>query len=288
MVVTNEVFINVGQGTSLLDTQAVVNLAKDTEITRENNEPFDSTQISAISMDKNTVSGLTSGFSSTNLIQWGITGETLMFDKPVFISMYVGNEYDGQTLSVLRSLNTTSGWTNDGLVNSNCLVADGYCNFSTNKASYFTAVTYNTVTTNTNSSSSNSSDSGYSSYVCNDVPPVKGPDLFELKANKGKVKLIYTPGSTATAYAVLYGFKKGDERFGVVVSTVNNNNGVQNGDIFALDPKSTYYFKVAAINGCTISPWSEWIPVRANKTRVIYKYKTIIKNKIKTLVNIFK
>ena len=233
--------------------------------------------------------GLISGFSATNLMQWGIPGVTLMFDKPVFISMYLGDSYNGQTLSILRSPSVSSGWTNDGLVNSNCLVADGYCDFSTNKASYFTVLSYQSPTDNQSSnSSSNNSSSNVSSYVCNDTPPINGPDLFELKANKGKVKLIYTPGSTATAYAVLYGLKKGDERFGAIISTVNNNNGVQNGDIFALNPKTTYYFKVAAINGCTISPWSEWVPVKADRTKTIYKYKTIIKNKIKSLVNIFK
>jgi hypothetical protein len=85
----------------------------------------------------------------------------------------------------------------------------------------------------------------------------------------------------------MYGFKKGDERFGTIINT-GNNMGIQNSNINALNPKMTYYFKVAAVNGCTISPWSEWVPVKPDRTKTVWKYKTIIKNKIRTLINLFK
>jgi hypothetical protein len=111
--------------------------------------------------------------------------------------------------------------------------------------------------------------------------------LFELRATRGKAKLFFSPSDRATTYAVLYGFKKGDERFGAIVGTTNNNNGVQKADILALNPRSTYYFKVAAINGCTIGPWSDWVPIKADRTRIVFKYKTIIIKGIKSLINRF-
>ena len=134
-------------------------------------------------------------------------------------------------------------------------------------------------------SNNNSSPPGIPS--CDEPGPAKGPDLFELKTVKGKVTLYYSPGSSrTTGYAVLYGFKKGDERFGALTSPLNNNSGIQNFTINDLDPKKTYYFKVAATSKCSISEWSNWVPVQANKKKSVYKYKTIIKNKIKSLVEI--
>ncbi len=281
VLVNNELFINVGEGSTL----ATINLAINTEITELGGGAFDSGQIAATIMDKNNVSSLTSGFSAVNLLQWGVPGETLVFSIPVHISMYVGGGYDGQTLSVLRSTSVSSGWTSDGLVNTTCLVVDGYCGFLTNRASYFTVVNYQApVNTNNN----NQSVSGANNvFVCTDMDPIVKPDLFELRATKGKAKLFFTPSDKATLYAVLYGFKKGDERFGAIVGTTNSNQGVQKADILALNPKSTYYFKVAAINGCTIGPWSDWAPIRANKTRTVFRYRVMIKKGIRTLIDLF-
>jgi subtilisin family serine protease len=123
---------------------------------------------------------------------------------------------------------------------------------------------------------------------CTDKAPTVNPDLFELRADKGKVTLYYTSaGSVTNGYAFLYGYSKGDERFGAIAEPINNNDGVQHFTIYDLDPKATYYFKVAAINKCDISPWSGWVPVQANRKRTIYEYKTIIKRGVKSLVKLF-
>jgi DNA-binding beta-propeller fold protein YncE len=266
---------------------SVIALAKDTEIIRLDGQSLDVNQISEANMDKNNVSNLTAGFNPQALMQWGIPGVTLVFSQPVQINMYVGADYNGQTLTVLRSPSVSTGWTTEGLVSSTCVVSNGTCNFSTNEASYFTVASYQAPANNnqSNSSSNNSSSGGNGPQACTDVAPTDKPDLFEMKTNKGKVKLIYTPSSRATAYAVMYGLKKGDERFGTIINTVNNNKGVQNADIMALNSKTTYYFKVAAINGCTISPWSDWVPVKADKTKTVYKYKTMVLKGIKMLIN---
>jgi hypothetical protein len=92
-----------------------------------------------------------------------------------------------------------------------------------------------------------------------------------------------------TGYNAIYGFKKGDERFGSLFKAINNNQGEQNYTIYKLDPKITYYFKVAALNGCTSGPWSNWLPVKANKKAAVYKYKKVVSGKTFKLVeNVFK
>jgi hypothetical protein len=286
VTVTSDVILELITG----DNLSTVNLANGMEITRVDEANFDANQIALTYLDKNTISNLGNGFNPIILVQWGIPEVTLTFSKSVEMHINVGSAWEGQTLTVLRSPSLSSGWTSDGLVSSVCTVTGGVCSFSTNKASYFTLATYQSTSQSSsqeNQSNSNSSNGGPSKPVCTDVPPTDNPDLFQIKVNKGKVKLFYTPSSRATAYAVLYGLKKGDERFGAIVSTVNNNNGVQNGDIMALNPKTTYYFKVAAINGCTISPWSEWVPVKSDKTKTVYKYKVIIKKGLKMLINQF-
>jgi len=86
----------------------------------------------------------------------------------------------------------------------------------------------------------------------------------------------------------MYGLKKGDERYAAIFTTINSNQGEQSYTINKLKPGTTYYFKVTAINGCTSGPWSEWIPAKADRKKTVNKYKTVIKNKVKTLVNQFK
>ncbi|MFA6184609.1 MAG: S8 family serine peptidase [Candidatus Shapirobacteria bacterium] len=279
--VANNITINIGTSGTL----STVYLLQGTDITEHDNQLFNTNELSAIVVDKNTVSDLGSGFTKEAVIQWGIPNKTLTFSNPVTINIYVGTDLNGRTLNVLRSPTGSSGWTSDGIVTpATCVVSSGYCQFWATQASYFTAASYETATQQSSDNNSNN----YGPRVCTDSPPIDNPDLFEIKTIKGSVKLFYSPTSQATSYAVLYGLKKGDERFGTFINTINENKGVQNADINMLNPKITYYFKVAAVNGCTMGPWSEWVPAKANKKGTIYKYKTIIKNKLKTLVNIFK
>jgi len=277
------VTINIGDSSN----SNTVYLPQGTEIIEHNNQSFNANDISALVVDRNTMSDIGSGFTKEAAIQWGIPNKTLTFSNPITINIYVGSGLNGTTLNVLRSPTGASDWTSEGIVSpATCLVSNGYCQFSATQASYFIAAAYNPVQNTSVQNPDNNTPK--SSPVCSDTPPSNNPDLFELRTVKGSVKLFYSPSSSATAYAVLYGLKKGDERFGTIISTVNNNNGIQTADIYQLNPKLTYYFKVAAINGCTISPWSDWAPAKASKKSTIYKYKTIVKNKIKQLVSIFK
>lgn len=74
------------------------------------------------------------------VLQFGIPNMGLTFSQPITIEINVGNDLNGRTLSVYRSVSNESGWTQDGLVDRSCVVSSGVCKFRTNKASYFIAV----------------------------------------------------------------------------------------------------------------------------------------------------
>ncbi|MDD2224835.1 MAG: S8 family serine peptidase [Candidatus Shapirobacteria bacterium] len=283
--VTNNITVNIGENVA----KDTVYLPQGTDITEHDNQSYDASELSARIVDVSTLSNLDSGFVKEAAIQWGIPDKTLVFSNPITITVYVGTDLNGRTLNILRSPNGSSGWTNEGIVSpATCVVSSGYCQFLATKASYFMAASYEASTQQNSNDNNNNNNNNIGPKVCTDTPPTDNPDLFEVKTTKGSVKLFYTPTSQATSYAILYGLKKGDERFGTFTNTINENKGVQNIDINMLNPKITYYFKVAAVNGCTMGPWSEWVPAKANRKSTIYKYKTIIKNKLKTLVSLFK
>lgn len=122
---------------------------------------------------------------------------------------------------------------------------------------------------------------------CSDAAPLTGPDVFYIKTNKGKVTMYFTPATgKTTSYAVIYGTSKGDERYGFISYPINNNEGIQNVVLGSLDPNTTYYFKIAGLNGCASTSWSDWLPAKPNGDKNVYKYKVIIENGIRTLIKI--
>jgi len=74
------------------------------------------------------------------VLQWGIPNLALQFDPAIELSVFVGAELDGTTLTVKRSVDGTSEWTSDGIVGSTCLVLNSFCTFSATKASYYALV----------------------------------------------------------------------------------------------------------------------------------------------------
>jgi hypothetical protein len=89
---------------------------------------------------QSSLSGLGQGVVVDGALQWGIPGAGLAFSNPITISIFVGDDFDGQTLTVYRSPNPDSGWTQDGLADpGTCLVADGLCTFNATHASYYAA-----------------------------------------------------------------------------------------------------------------------------------------------------
>jgi hypothetical protein len=79
---------------------------------------------------------LVSGVSGTVVasVRFGLAGTPVTFSQPVSFTIPVGTSYNGQTLNVYKSENSSSGWA----LFTTCLVAGGNCSFSSLSASYFT------------------------------------------------------------------------------------------------------------------------------------------------------
>lgn len=130
------------------------------------------------------------------------------------------------------------------------------------------------------SSSSTESPIGTSAPVtpsCAATTPAGTSDLFQINREGSSAKLYFTPvNDTVTRYHVIYGYKEGDERFGSLSEqvTAESNGGVQSLVIQNLDPKQTYWFKVAPVRDCAVGSWSNWL--NANRTvsrlQIFYRY----------------
>ncbi len=278
---------------------STVLIPDNTDITELSNSDFNANDIQSSIIDKNNVTNFISDQIPQSVIQWGIPGVTLTFSNPITINIYVGTIYNNQTFNVYRSPSLNNGWTNTGLISSTCLVNNGYCQFTANQASYYTT-SFSSITptpvptiiptpTPTSAPVSNNTPVFIQEHFppqCTDKTPQKTPDLFKIITSKTKAKLIFTPvDEKITSYVIFYGHKVNDERFATTTEIINNNQGEQNVTIGNLNTRQTYYFKIAAINGCTSGPWSEWIPAKANRIQTINKYKKVKKNGIYTLVN---
>lgn len=204
---------------------------------------------------------------------------------PVFngynLSQYYNNLNEGNNLLVIANWNAS-------LASSD--IVGGVQLYLDKNGVFPTPTLAPTPMTNQNNNNNNQSSSNNNEAPrCNKSAPLSAPDLFRISTTKGSAKIVYTPVTDKiTGYAVMYGLKKGDERYSAMINSQNNNQGEQSFTINQLNPKTTYYFKVAAFNDCIAGPWSEWIPAKADRKKDIHKYKTVIINKIKTLINQFK
>ncbi len=293
--VTGNILISIGD----TSTTSSVALSDGLTISENTDNEFDASQIGVSSFDVATGINLGFDYVSRAGVQWGIANTTLKFSSPVTINIYVGDSYNGDTLHIFRSLSLDSAWTAEGLVNDTCTINSGFCQFTTNLASYFVAASSASTTpeptippSSDNNSNNNSSPPVFTLFHepprCTDTTPLSRPDLFKIITTKGSAKIIFTPiNDKITGYVVNYGYKKDEDRFSAIFNYVNNNEGEQNFTVNLLDPRTTYYFRVAAVNGCTAGPWSEWVPAKANYKKTIHKYKTSLVNKKVVLINQF-
>ena len=121
-----------------------VTLPVNTIITTVSGENFDATALTASTPAAGTLSGLTAGAVMDGSLQWGIVNLGLQFSSPITLSIYVGDSFNGQTLTIVRSTSSSSGWTSDGIVSpATCVVSAGLCTFNAIKASYY--ATFHTV-----------------------------------------------------------------------------------------------------------------------------------------------
>ena len=291
--VSGSVLISVGD---VLTTSSVA-LDNSLTISEYSDNEFIPSQLQISAFDPSTAANLSFDYVGRGGVRWGVSDLTLKFSSPVTINIYVGDSYNGNLLHIFRSSSLDTGWTAEGLVDDTCTVNSGFCQFTTNLASYFIAASSASITpspTPVPESSVNNSSSPSTFTITHDAPqctavtPLKNPDLFKIITTKGSAKIIFTPvDEQITGYVVNYGFKKDDDRFSAVFNYVNSNEGEQNFTINLLNPWVTYYFRVAALNNCTAGPWSDWVPAKANTKKTIHKYKTSIVNKKVILINQF-
>ena len=118
------------------DTVSTVFIPAGAVIQSSDGEPLDVGILSKETPTAGSLSGLGVSQVVAGAIQWGIPGTHLSFSQAITISIYVGSDYDGQTLPVYRSENTDSGWEQF----TSCKIGEitsGYCTFQTTVASYF-------------------------------------------------------------------------------------------------------------------------------------------------------
>lgn len=200
LTTTSQLTINVpvsgGTGSIVLPDNLV--------ITKSNGSDFDPTSLTTADVATSSLSGFSSGLTTDGAVQFGISGTTLEFSTPITLNIYVGTSLNGQTLNVVRSASSDSGWTSDGIVSpATCIVTDGLCTFQANKASYFattraviptptptpaptaTPTPTPTPTTTTSSSSSSNGSSTTTSSTSTSTPtptqtPLAIPDVLRL------------------------------------------------------------------------------------------------------------
>ena len=100
------------------------------------------------------------------------------------------------------------------------------------------------------------------------------PDLFQANVTNTSAKLFFTPLLDSNSFHITYSTKKNTEEFAVLISL--NNRGVQDFTINSLNPSTTYYFKVQAVNECASSDWSNTMKVKTNsktQTKTVTYYK---------------
>jgi hypothetical protein len=111
-----------------------------TIITREDGSNIDFDSLTATTVSPGSLSGLGTGTVIAGVLKWGLENLGLIFSQPITVSIFVGTNLDGQTLSILRSISGTGNWTNDGIVPpATCIVSNGLCTFQATKASYYVA-----------------------------------------------------------------------------------------------------------------------------------------------------
>ncbi len=90
---------------------------------------------------------------------------------------------------------------------------------------------------------------------CSASKPVGAPQLFQINTTGVSAKLHFSPIANASSYFISYGYTAGDERFGTEFILGSSETAVSH-TINALEPNTTYYFKVRGGNGCMPGDWS--------------------------------
>lgn len=123
-------------------------------------------------------------------------------------------------------------------------------------------------TTSIQSFSTNYSSPGPASAPsCGATIPSGTPKIFQIQRQGESAVLYLEPGDSSFKgqYHLMFGFKKGEQRFGALSAQVIDGSGAEKMIVHNLDPKANYWFTVAPVNGCAVGNWSNWAQSKATQ-----------------------
>lgn len=158
------------------DSSSTIAIPRGTIITRDNGDLFDASMLTNTAIDIGSLSGLGKATAVGQAIQWGLPNLGLIFSRPITINLFIGS-HEGQTLNIYHSNSTSSDW----LSSSTCMVTAGYCNFTTEHASYFVAT--KTQTDDNRNDGGNGGGGGAGAVILILPPKTAGSSTDQVKIN---------------------------------------------------------------------------------------------------------
>lgn len=108
---------------------------------------------------------------------------------------------------------------------------------------------------------------------CRDKKPSDTPRIIRIDTKSHQAKLYFTAvAENNTYYYITYGYKPGDERFGVQFPRQASSGHSIKFFIYHLAPGATYAFKVRGGNGCRTGYWSKWKTITTPRSGVTIKH----------------
>lgn len=244
---------------------------------------FDPTELTTSNISSGSLSGFPQDTTVDGAVQFGLPDGTLVFDIPVTVTVYVGALLNGQTLNIVRSESTDSGWTTDGIVApATCKISGGQCIFQTTMASYFATTHTGTIPGLSGSSAVYSSPG--SAPGCVATPPSGAPDIFQIDVSDKTAKLYFSPaGKPFDRYFISFGLSANAEQYGSEFYQTNSG-GVATYSVYKLTPDTTYYFKIRGGNGCATGSWSKVMKAKTN-SRFESKVTSVYKNTVTAITS---
>ncbi len=128
------------------------------------------------------------------------------------------------------------------------------------------------VTSSDNNNSVYHPPAGFGPPSCNDSSPAGVPNLFRMDAAGTYVNLYFSTVSGSTGYNVNYGLAPAANQLGDLFS-YSGNAWTYGRTISGLQPNTTYYFKVQAVNGCNAGAWGQIVSVKTkSKSSVLSQW----------------
>ncbi|OGH03129.1 MAG: hypothetical protein A2798_01725 [Candidatus Levybacteria bacterium RIFCSPHIGHO2_01_FULL_37_17] len=94
---------------------------------------------------------------------------------------------------------------------------------------------------------------------CSATPPADAPNLYSVSMSSSSATLYFVqPTSAFDGYVISYGLTSSADAYSVKFS-MGKIDGAVKYKVNDLFPKTNYFFKVLATNGCATGPWSSTV-----------------------------